>query len=636
VPEYVNPNNHSVHLAGPDGKTLKIRSGQRLVLPEYFDRYRARGFIRLTTESAVKPVAKTVRPKKVKVPKPINERQQKRARNAAVNKARKIIRNKPQVRRNTTGGKKPKSERGSGRKLIVGRRIAADAAALLKKTLDTDCFPVSNNIGVGILSFNRMNSLKRLVESIKANTDLRRTTVFISDDGSTDPSTITYLDNLNRHPNFIVLKNKHNIGVAGNSNRLIRCLSRFKYGLLLNDDVEVLQPGWDEFYVEAMRRTGMHHFSYLQPGIYGANDGQLVSKGKLDLRVVQDKPHGAVLSFSREMLAECGYFNEQFGQYGMEHVDWSLKPHEFGLQEKGFFDVEGAEDYFKLHRDPSALGDNRSGLLKNARQVFASRQSKHREGPTVKSAVPEISYVIPFRNTDRQEAIVTVVNNIRAQRFPVVHIILAEQDTQTNILLEPFKPIQYYLAQEKTNKLFNKSKAFNLGVSKVESHSVILHDADMLVPGSYTSHIRSILKNHDACHVGCTVIYANKESTDNITRTGIVNYDAACERVVGYFEGGSLACRVNTYWKAGGFNEDFWGYGCEDCEFYLRLSQNSNWYEDRTVDFLHLWHGRADGWNQHHKENKIKNRQLEQTPMPTRINNQHRQLRANGYGDKLG
>lgn len=627
MPEYINPNGHSVHLTGPDGKTIKVRSNQRLVLSEYFDRYRARGFIRLVGEhknnAKPKVSTKAKRVGAVKTTKD-NKRAQERARQTAVNRARKIVRNRP-PRERVRGG--------VGRKLIVGRRIAADAAKLLKKNLEEDCLPISNNIGIGILSYNRAKSLKRLVNSIVKYTDLRRTTVFISDDGSTDPEMLTYLENLATHPNFVVIRNRHNIGVAGNSNRLIRCLTRFKHGLLLNDDVEVLQNGWDEFYVEAARRTGMHHFSFLQPGVYGANDGELVSKGNLDLRVVHDKPHGAVLAFTRKMLVTCGYFNEDFGQYGMEHVDWSLKPHEFELQEKGFFDVEGSQDYFKVHRDSSAVRD-RAKLLTTARKIFAAR-TRQRLGPTSKSQVPEISYVIPCRNTGRQSAMQTVVNNVRAQRFPVIHIILVEQDANTKLTLEPFKPIQYYLAQEKQNPLFNKCKAFNLGVSKITTSTVVLHDADMVVPGSYTDKIATILQKYDSCHLGGTVIYTSPDAANVINATGIVSDTASCERVVGYFEGGSLACRVNAYWKVGAFNEDFWGYGCEDCEFYIRLSQNSNWFEDRKVDFLHLWHSRVSGWDNHHAENKKMNRQLNQTPMSTRIKNQYNQMKRLGYGDKL-
>ena len=291
----------------------------------------------------------------------------------------------------------------------------------------------------------------------------------------------------------------------------------------------------------------------------------------------------------------------------------------------------GSERYFKLYKDTSVVLD-RQQHLQAARKLFADRVSQYCDTSVV---VPSITYVIPFRDTGRNKCILTVVNNIRAQKFPYINIILVEQDSKTKIPVGDYEPIEYYLADETRDKepytLFNKSKAFNLGVSKAKADRLILHDADILVQGNYTQHIYDILNNYDSCHVGKTVIYATKENTDKINIT--CEIDSHCERVVGYFEGGSIACTTKAYWNVGGFNEDFWGYGVEDCEFYNRLSLNSKWYEQRTFDFLHLWHGRVSGWNNHHNINKELGNRIIQMPMSDRILRQKQQLRNNGYAD---
>jgi len=647
VPEYINHNPHTVHLTGPDGKVIRIRSKQKMILNEYFDRYRARGFIKLVSETSAPvntpPQAKpknvqgsirltqqrrVVRKSKEQIPQDASAQelqQRKKTRIQEIQRARKIS-NATKVRR--SGPVSP-----GGKKLVVGRRLAIDATELLRSNIEKNHFPVSNNIGIGIMSYNRVSSLRRLVQSISKTTDLRRTTVFISDDASTEESTIQYLNELEATPNFVVIRNGKRGGIAVNTNRLIRCLTRFNHGLILNDDVEVLKEGWDEFYVEAMRRTGMHHFQHRQPGVYGAKLGDQRSKNGIALRVVTERPQGAVMAFSREMLVKAGYFNEDFGLYGMEHVDWSMKAWEFNLQEQGFFDVEGSADYFRLHSDSSVVED-RSTHLKEARKVFETR-TRQRCGPTEQSKVSEITYVVPFRNTARDASMKTVIANLRGQRFPVVHIIMVEQDSQTRINVDDYSPVFYYLAQETRNLLFNKAIAFNLGVSKTTTESVILHDADMVVQGNYTKQVYDTLKLADACHLGGTVIYSTRESTDRINTTREINKDCECERVVGYFEGGSLACKVNAYWRVGGFNEDYWGYGCEDCDFYARLAGGAAWKEDRVFDFLHMWHGRVDGWNQHHKTNKEIEASLKVLPIKDRINKQLAQLRQNGYGDQL-
>ena len=43
---------------------------------------------------------------------------------------------------------------------------------------------------------------------------------------------LKYLDDLDSAatPNFVILRNNERLGIAGNTNRLLRCLSRFKKG----------------------------------------------------------------------------------------------------------------------------------------------------------------------------------------------------------------------------------------------------------------------------------------------------------------------------------------------------------------------------------------------------------------------
>lgn len=645
MPEFVNPNSYTVHLLGPDGRQIPVKSNQKIILSEYFDRYITRGFIKRVsqihrpnqtkignipteTQAQVNLTSKEKRNLRPQA-KAASIAREERKKKDIISKARKISNNSMKNR-----ARKERVEK-RGQKLVVGKKLTADATKLLNDNLDKNSFPISNNIGVGILSYNRMSSLKRLVDSIVKNTDLRKTTVFICDDGSTDESTKRYLQELGENTNLVVIKNTTNLGVAGNTNRLIRCLSRFEYGLILNDDVEVLQPNWEYLYVEAIKKSGIHHFTYREKGVYGAELGELINAGEFHIRKISARPHGAILAFTRDVLVKCGYFDESYGKYGMEHVDWSMKPAEFELQPEGFFDVEGSDEYFKLHDDKSAIDGGRGQLLNHARKVFAERRQRNRIGPAASSVLPEISYVIPFRNIEREDSIATVVANIRAQRYPIIHIVLVEQDFSTKINLDKFKPVYYYLAEEHKNLLFNKSKAFNFGVAQAPSEKVILHDADMLVVGDYTQKISDTLDTFESCHLGGTVIYTSEEAAAIINKTQTVEVDISCDRVIGYYEGGSLACTKTAYWRVGAFNEDYWGYGCEDCDFYARLAGGSRWREDRTFDLLHLYHGRVDGWNAHHKENKKLESELCRLGITQRIKLQISQLRRLGYGEFL-
>ena len=641
MPIYINPNSFVVHLTGPNGEVIKVSPYAKIDLPVYFDKYKSRGFLQDATGSA--PVVQNQQHKirgrtsankrNPKVNQPslegiqenaqIQQLADRKKRRQQIAKARKIVKRSENKRASIQriGSKSNKK--------VVGRRVNINATQLLHDNLKKINYPISNNIGIGILSYQRPDALKNLVNSIIKYTDLQQTTVFISDDASDNPELLKYLDQLEKSNNFVVIKNEKRLGVAGNSNRLIRCLSRFKYGMLLNDDTEILAKGWDRFYIDAMKRSKMHHFLYQQEGLYGCNRKVNGKANGVNLLRFDEKPHGAILAFSREMLVKCGYFDESYGYYGMEHVDWSSKAWEMGLQNKGFFDVAGSDLYFSIYKERTAV-ENRGELLNQARKIFDNRESK-RLMPSKESAVPEVSYVIPFRNLDRQKSIETVVNNVRAQKFPVIHILMVEQDQKSNFDVAPVNPVIHNLVSRSDNTLFNKSIAFNSGVSKAPCNKVILHDADMLAQSDYTSIISSILDTKSSCHIGSRVLYADHDSTDKINLSNSVGEDVKCERVVGYYEGGSLACNKEAYWRVGAFNEDFWGYGCEDCDFYARLASDAGWFEDRSVDLLHLWHSRTAGWNDHHDENKRIEATLNAMTMINRIKLQHKQLEKNGY-----
>lgn len=644
MPEYINPNNYVVHLTGPNGETVQVRGHQRIVLSEFFERYVARGFIRpIATSDAAKESPQRPIQARIQVNRSVTQRRisppptpptpvvdtqaiERRARREEIAKARKLASTASVKRRQAVH---PQVIIKNTKSLVIGRALNTDPNELLRNNLAKNNYPISNNIGVGILSYNRGHCLRRLIESIIKTTDLRRTTVFISDDASDDANTRGYLDELSTNPNIVVIRNETRLGIAGNSNRLLRCLSRFAYGILLNDDIEVRDQGWEYFYPEAMQKTGFHHFMYQQPGVYGAEEGETVTRNEMTLKKVTERPHGAILAFSNQMLQTVGYFDESYGLYGMEHVDWSQRAWELGLQEAGFFDVGDSGRLFSIHTDASAVQDRGKHLLA-ARKTFATRTPR-RVDPSPASKVPEVSYIIPFRNFERTGSIRTVINNVRAQRYPVIHTIMVEQDSETGIDLLAFEPVTYLLAKETDNLLFNKSKAFNLAASRVTSECVILHDADMLSQGHYTSAVMKILKDYESCHLGSTVIYTSQVAMEQINTTGIVDENVKCERVVGYYEGGSIACRMKAFWKIGAFNEDYWGYGCEDCDFYARLSGGSNWKEDRVFDFLHLWHSRVPGWNVHHEQNKQIEGALKAKTISLRIQLQHAQLERLGY-----
>ena len=645
MPDYVNSNDYDLHLVGPDGKKITIRRGKSVQLPSFFDRYVRRGFLKQRhLPKQVGAVAETARPKVYRPSRSLALRSaKKRLQEAGEAKASERVK-KNQKRTITTrvnagsGVKatshvirrvsKSRARRGL-QSTIVGRGFRQGATDSLHKTLSAMFYPISNGIGVGILSFNRPKSLRRLVNSIIRTTDLHRTTVFISDDGSTDTELHRYLAKLEKTNNFVILRNETRIGIAGNSNRLLRCLQRFPHKLLLNDDVEVLKKGWEHFYSGIMQNTKMHHFCLHQPGVYGAFEGVRQPVGNKILIRVDARPHGAVMALDDRAFAKVGFFDESFGYYGMEHVDWSTRVAAAKLQPSGYWDAEGADKFFKIYADRSAVPD-RVKHLQVARAKYKPTQRPVKVAATARSEVPSISCVIPFRDIGRHRSIMTAIDNVRAQRFPCIEMIVAEQDDETRFQPAELRCLTPVLVRA-PGKPFNKSKAFNAGVARAHYDKLLLHDADTLAPAHYTQLVANALDRADSCHFGARVIYADKASTSNINKHGRIDKTTTAEKIVTYFEGGSLGCLADTYWRVGGFVEGYWGYGCEDCDFYYRLSKGSRWHENRIIDLVHLWHARTSGWIKHHDANKEFEKKLAGLTVKERILKQHGYLKDTSY-----
>ena len=657
---YTNHNKTIMRLPDANGKIIAVRPNQRILLPEYFDKYVTTGH--LSHVRSINPAERLnnnkrqgsknrlsenlnhrqarnqpyiINSDKIAPPSPLKEPAEEIDNNrkniVRKNNTPNIVRRKriePRVNKikNNDGTRSNHKNKYHGHL----RQNPTDIKIYEQTDNILSSLNISNNIGIGILSYNRPDSLKRLIDSIIKYTDTNKTTIFISDDCSTDPELLRYLDSLKQINKFCIIKNLENIGIAGNSNRLIQCLERFDYGILLNDDVEIKNIGWEYFYVDAMEKTGFSHLIFRQAGIYGAQVGSPIKHQNVDLLKNDEKPQGALLAFATNAIKTIGYMNEEYGQYGMEHVDWSTRFFHHNLNPlPGYYDVNGSSDFFILHDEASKV-EQRSEKLKHAKEKYALRTNDY-VSPTERSKVDSISIIIPYRDINRAQSVVTVIENMRAQLFPRINIYLSEHDESSQVDTESITPAIHFHIIADPGEPFNKSKAFNSGVDGCEDELVILHDADMLMPNYYVSEVFSTLKTNDACHLGKDVSYYNETDTNRINKNKKAFKPENFERYVSYFEGGSLACTKTYYSKIGGFYEAYSGYGCEDCDFYYRLSIGGIFKNDRRIPLYHLWHPRTNQWIDHHEANIKLESTLNKLNAKDRINDAKRKLIEKGY-----
>lgn len=582
--QFVNHSSFTIQVPDQNGRMITFSKGQKRILDEWFKKYTPRHLtiIKAVSEQQHRVHGNGVRSVTIKSNKSHN--------------VQHIAPIKP-VQRHVT--QTNVTARRVGGTNLVGRagHLGARATEFSSAKVKENEITISNNIGVGILSYNRLPALMHLISSIRKYTDLTRTTIFVSDE-STDLKVWEWL----KEQKDVVSIHNERIGIAGNTNRLLRCLERFKYKLLLNDDVEILKVGWDEFYFNAMVNTGYKHFCYRQSGVYGAVRPNPVN----GVITVKDKPHGAVMAIHHDAFLKVGYFDEAFGVYGFEHVDFSERVSNSGLQPNGFHDAPMSDLYFKIHPDESS-DERKSVHFAQARDIY--EKLKHDKTRIYIKAsdrvkVPSITYVVPYRDLSRAACLSTVISNIRAQKYPSIQIIIAEQDESKKVDLNGIPCVLHEFVKSAHGTQFCKSSAFNAGVFRSTNNKIILHDADMIVRADYTSIVAKLMDTYEAVHIGSTVCYMDKPTTDDITTRFKLEPDKiTSERVVTYYEGGSLAINRDAYFKIGGFAEEFVGYGCEDCEFFARLKL-LNFMNERSIDLIHLWHGRTAGWEVCHDKNK--------------------------------
>jgi GT2 family glycosyltransferase len=580
--QFVNHNNHTIQLPDKNGRMQIFAKGQKIVLDEWFKRYVPKHLSMAQAFSSEIGVQKTqIKPITTKHPKI-------------------IVHNPKQINPKQNRPKKEVKTIQIGAKRTVGRasHLNRTSATLFSVArLKENEITISNDIGVGILSYNRLESLMTLIESIRKFTDLKKTTIFVSDE-STDGRTWDWL----KSQTDIVPIHNERIGIAGNTNRLFRCLKRFKYKLLLNDDVEVLKYGWDRFYFEVMNKTGLKHFCYRQSGVYGAIRPNPSNNGVI---TVSEKPHGAVMAIHDDAFKKVGFMDEEFGIYGFEHVDYSDRIIRSGLTPAGYHDYIGSDSFFKVYNDKSTVDKSSFKEAQNTYNRKKNDSSRIYVGTSAKTIVPAMSCVIPFRDTGRAQCLELVVQNIKSQKYPEIQIVVVEQDETQKINLANFPCIDYYFDKNKfNNQQFCKSSAFNLGVVKSINNQIILHDADMIVRSDYFKMMNSLFENYEGMHIGATVCYLDNDSTNNIIADKYIDENKiASDRVVSYYEGGSLGIKKDVYIRIGGFDEQYIGYGYEDCDFFWRLSEGTKFYNTRSIDLFHTYHGRSIGWGECHSTN---------------------------------
>lgn len=264
---------------------------------------------------------------------------------------------------------------------------------------------------IAILTYRRLHALNAMMLGIEQHCPQYQTAIF-EDCGQRDATSV-YLtqgrhpakcpelmatqwfpvadDGSGTHyPNAKVFMGDQNLGVTGNSNRALAWFMNgdWDHLLLCNDDLFV-NGDFAKFYGQAHADLGIGMFCFCDftqasPAISGTPESYKWTTYRARGYGIKFLPRftGIMMSITRELVEKVGYFDAEFGKFGEEHCDYTIRCRMAGgirydNQDMNCLDVE--HDFLK-HQDveTSMKGAARKQADEEARQVMARAAHEYR------------------------------------------------------------------------------------------------------------------------------------------------------------------------------------------------------------------------------------------------------------------
>lgn len=242
------------------------------------------------------------------------------------------------------------------------------------------------------------------------------------------------------------------------------------------------------------------------------------------------------------------------------------------------------------------------------------------------SGNPRISVILPVGGRDRIPLLRCVLSAFFAQTAGRVEFIVVEHGEEPDFREECPRHVRYFFVPRTRGEQFNKSKAMNEGVRAARADLVLLHDGDVVPPVRLLESVLGIIdEGWEAVRPVRLLFHLGEPESQNYILGG--KTDPVCINLVQANNPGlSTAVRKETYWRIGGHDERFEGWGGEDWEFLDRL-RGVRLYPGGFAPAVHLWHAqspkKADGDRNDLLVNELRSvsaseriRQLREKPFP--------------------
>lgn len=206
------------------------------------------------------------------------------------------------------------------------------------------------------------------------------------------------------------------------------------------------------------------------------------------------------------------------------------------------------------------------------------------------NTLPQVSFVIAHEGTDRRDHVIWTVRSILAQQDTAIECLVVDQSDDPGFG-DRLPPAAKYLHRPRPAGMhgWRKSWAFNQGARAASGEILIFHDGDIVCPSAYAATVVAHMQNHGAASIQRFLFNLDRNETTRFFAAQQWPAPLHPERVRQNWEGGTIAVRREAFFRLGGYDEAFVGWGGEDNEFFNRCSGIKH-LTYGFVPFVHLWH----------------------------------------------
>ena len=434
---------------------------------------------------------------------------------------------------------------------------------------------LNNEVGYAITSTDRPDCLSKMLESMRRFApDFN--SVYIFDDSSHYKS-----DNKKICDQFgyRFIDTGERIGISKNSNEAISYMyEKYPFFVLMNHDLKILRMGWEKFYYNAMRQTGLHHFCFRQYGLYGAcRMGESLGKGRkskpdiiseingVKIATINDISNGVILTFDRTLVDKVGYFDEErFPNYGRGHNDFTNRVSMSGIQISGTHDVYGSNDYFKINDNNSVTPST------TRRKNFIIAKQRYDEVKEDRNRIYVSRNLHLINNEQNKKSISIILTAYKTQNY--IEETLDSIENQTyfknndnyEILLgidgckDTLEKVKSIRSKYRNLRVFMMSKnvgtyiTTNTMLSLCKGENIIRFDTDDVMKDNMVERVIHHLKNHEYIRFGFCDFYKTIKHTTprGMKAFGVCAYRKSLIDKLGGYKAWSCSADADLYFRS--------------------------------------------------------------------------------------